>query len=80
LSPIHVVSNGVGHFQAAADYVRGGNGQVAPAPVRIVLKRNNHTENDIFPHLIDQATGLPLASPSSWYRRIDVPRRLNYGT
>ena len=61
--PIHVVSNGVGHFQAAANYVRGGNGQVAPAPVRIVLKRNNYTENDIFPHLIDQATGLPLASP-----------------
>lgn len=61
--PIHVVSNGVGHFQATANYVRGGDGQVASAPVRIVLKRNNHNENDIFPHLIDQATGLSLASP-----------------
>lgn len=61
--PILVVENGVGHFQAYSNYVRGGDGQVSASPVRIVLKRNAQSENDIFPLLRDQATGLPFVSP-----------------
>ncbi|ENV71473.1 hypothetical protein F946_03152 [Acinetobacter johnsonii ANC 3681] len=65
IPPIRVVDagGGIGHFQAVANYVTGGNGLSAHGLIRIVLKRNSQQEQDIFPLFIDQDTGLPLASP-----------------